>query len=293
MSLVEAELRYASVQKKPVMAVLTETTGSVDPTMGRLRQHLQHQLDEAVRTVTEIRDDVHPLLGQLAAFHACTRKYGFPIPNQIQREIRQTDGISQGVAEDLCNPQVAPTRINKLARQHDVYVPSVADLASVLEELEDFFGNWEQTARPVFSDRVFISYSRQDVDVAEDLQHQLSERGLEPWRDQQDLRTGDRFRDILWNEIEKSGAFVVLISENSADSDWVNDEVEHALEMEKRYGRDVYFILPVCLEGTPPDAIEALKTYDHLVLDPDDVVSGVEALVENLHERRRRAVERS
>lgn len=295
MSLVESEMRYASVRKKPVLVVLTEPAGSIEEPMWRLRQHLKRQLNGtgAVRTLTEIRDDINPLLGELAAHHARTRKYDVSFPQQIQQNLQRHYNLPEDLVEDLCDPQVAPSRIDVLAQENNVYVPSVSELESALEKLVDFIGNWEETARPIFSDRVFISYSHDDVEVAEDLQQCLSESGLTPWRDQQDLRAGDQFADILRNEIEKSGVFVVLISEESAESEWVNREVKHALEMKRQYGRDVYFILPVRLEGTPPDAIKALADYDHLVLDPSDVESDVEDLVEDLRKQRSRAVERS
>lgn len=95
----------------------------------------------------------------------------------------------------------------------------------------------------------FISYSSKDQEFAERLHADLQNAGVRCWFAPHDMRTGDRIRDVIDVQIRVHEKLLLVLSESSVASDWVEDEVEAAIEKEQ--GRkDVLF--PVRID----DAIE-------------------------------------
>ncbi len=76
---------------------------------------------------------------------------------------------------------------------------------------------------------VFISYKRQDRAWAVEVDARLRKEGYTTWWDSS-LVAGDQFTDTIQQELEWSKAVVVLWSENSRGSKWVNAEATHAHE---------------------------------------------------------------
>ena len=91
--------------------------------------------------------------------------------------------------------------------------------------------------------RIFLSYSRQDIAVAEKLAGELERLGNELWWDRQ-LQGGSRFANEIAAELERADAVVVLWSKHSVQSAWVQDEASE--------GRDSGRLVPVTLDGCKP-----------------------------------------
>ncbi|MEO0551081.1 MAG: TIR domain-containing protein [Pseudomonadota bacterium] len=72
---------------------------------------------------------------------------------------------------------------------------------------------------------VFVSHSRKDIDVASQLSDGLSELGLHPWLDVDELSAGQNWAGAIVRAIKTSVAFILLISETSIDSDHVRREM--------------------------------------------------------------------
>ncbi len=81
--------------------------------------------------------------------------------------------------------------------------------------------------------RIFISYSRHNRDVADAIANDLRARGADVFIDYQRLSAGDSFPDRLREEITACDAFVLLMSAQSAESQWVQDEEMLARTLEK------------------------------------------------------------
>lgn len=75
---------------------------------------------------------------------------------------------------------------------------------------------------------VFISYARNDREVAEALADYLSERGFRVWWDFE-LYAGDNFHDVIRDELERANAVVVIWSDAAAASYWVRGEAHEAV----------------------------------------------------------------
>ena len=79
---------------------------------------------------------------------------------------------------------------------------------------------------------IFISYSKQDEALAEQLAGLLQEIGFTVWWDA-DLVPAEEFRDSIRRQIEAARAVIVIWSTNSAKSAFVIDEADVAREAGK------------------------------------------------------------
>jgi hypothetical protein len=90
---------------------------------------------------------------------------------------------------------------------------------------------------------IFLSYARSDAAKAERLAHLLAEQGHSVWWDR-NLHAGSRFTAEIDEALRKADTIVVLWSEQSIGSAWVQDEAA--------VGRDNSRLLPVLLEPVAP-----------------------------------------
>ena len=101
----------------------------------------------------------------------------------------------------------------------------------------------------------FISYSTKDQDFADLLHSQLQSKGARVWLATQDLKIGDRFRAKIDEAIRLFDKLLLVLSENSVKSPWVEAEVEAAFEKERKQKRTMLF--PIRLDDAVMDANEA------------------------------------
>jgi uncharacterized protein YjbI with pentapeptide repeats len=94
----------------------------------------------------------------------------------------------------------------------------------------------------------FISYSREDQTFVHRLYADLQQNGVRCWLDVENLKIGDRFRPVINEAIRLHDKLLLVLSEHSIGSAWVESEVEAALERERFEGRTVLF--PVRLDDT-------------------------------------------
>jgi hypothetical protein len=74
---------------------------------------------------------------------------------------------------------------------------------------------------------IFISYSKEDQDQARLLAAFLEAAGYSVWWDS-DLVSGEQFRKVIMTELGRSRAAIVIWSEHSVQSDWVQSEAGRA-----------------------------------------------------------------
>ncbi|MBZ0282730.1 MAG: SUMF1/EgtB/PvdO family nonheme iron enzyme [Anaerolineae bacterium] len=92
--------------------------------------------------------------------------------------------------------------------------------------------------------KIFISYSRKNIDAANFIAGELRNRGADVFIDYQSIQAGEEFPDRLATEIDSSDVIIFLLSENSVVSRWVRNEVYYAYQQNK-------LIIPVELDETP------------------------------------------
>jgi hypothetical protein len=96
-------------------------------------------------------------------------------------------------------------------------------------------------ANPIEYYSCFISYSSKDQDFASLLHSQLQSKGARVWLATEDLKIGDRFRVKIDEAIRMFDKLVLVLSDNSIESPWVESEVEAAFEKERKQKRTVLF----------------------------------------------------
>lgn len=97
------------------------------------------------------------------------------------------------------------------------------------------------------SNDIFISYSRRDLEFVARLASDLDQKVAGVWFDKSDIQAGQRWRDAIFSGIRGCKAVVLVISPDSANSKYVQMEVNAALEG----GKTIIPILyrPVQLSG--------------------------------------------
>ena len=78
----------------------------------------------------------------------------------------------------------------------------------------------------------FISYSSKDKDFAERLYADLQSNSVRCWFAPEDLKTGDKTRQIVDDSIRIHDKLLLVLSKQSINSKWVEKEVETAFERE-------------------------------------------------------------
>jgi uncharacterized protein YjbI with pentapeptide repeats len=92
---------------------------------------------------------------------------------------------------------------------------------------------------------VYISYSQKDEAFVDEMEIQLDKRGIRFWRDIHDASPG-RLEKVVDLAIRQNPIVLLILSEQSVKSDWVEHEAQSARELEKELGRDV--LCPVALD---------------------------------------------
>ena len=110
--------------------------------------------------------------------------------------------------------------------------------------------------KPIDFYSCFISYSSQDDDFAQRLHADLQQQGVRCWFAPEDLKIGDKFRTRIDESIRIYDKVMVVLSENSIPSGWVEKEVETAFEREQREKKLVLF--PIRLDDAVMDTESSL-----------------------------------
>jgi hypothetical protein len=86
--------------------------------------------------------------------------------------------------------------------------------------------------KPIEYYSCFISYSSKNQDFAEQLYDDLQAKGVRCWFAPEDLRIGDKFRTRIDEAIRYHDKLLLVLSEHSVNSKWVEKEVETAFDKE-------------------------------------------------------------
>jgi hypothetical protein len=105
----------------------------------------------------------------------------------------------------------------------------------------------------------FISYSHQDEAFAERLHADLEQQGVQCWFAPHDMRIGDKIRPTIDGSIQEHDKLLLILSEHSIDSDWVEAEVETAWEKERKLKQAMLF--PIRLDDTVMDTDQAWAAH--------------------------------
>lgn len=110
------------------------------------------------------------------------------------------------------------------------------------------------TGSPIKYYSCFISYSSKDESFAQRLHNDLQAAGVRCWLACEDMKIGDEIRTTIDESIRVHDKLLIILSRYSVGSEWVKDEVEHAIDLEKERKQSVLF--PVRID----DAVMESKT---------------------------------
>lgn len=108
---------------------------------------------------------------------------------------------------------------------------------------------WEKSPFEFYS--CFISYSSKDEAFAKRLHADLQDNGVRCWFTPEDMKIGDKIRDRIDESIRVYDKLLLIFSENSLNSTWVENEVESAFEKEEKSKGTVLF--PIRLDAAVMD----------------------------------------
>ena len=101
--------------------------------------------------------------------------------------------------------------------------------------------------RPIQHYSCFISYSSKDEALAKRLHADLQDKGVRCWFAPEDMKIGDKFRVRIDEAIRTYEKLLLLLSEHSVASAWVEKEVETAFDREIERNEPVLF--PIRLDA--------------------------------------------
>lgn len=114
---------------------------------------------------------------------------------------------------------------------------------------------------------LFISYSHVDGTFVDKLESRLNKKGIRFWRDVHEMKSG-RMETQIDRAMRLNPTVLLILSEHSIKSDWVEHEVRTARELEKDLGRDN--LCPVALDDSwksspwPKRVMEQIMEYNIL-----------------------------
>ncbi len=112
---------------------------------------------------------------------------------------------------------------------------------------------------------VYISYAREDQDLAGRIYSDLKSAGFKPWMDAKDILPGQNRDHTIRKAIKESRYFLALMSGNSVtERGYVHREMKIALDNFNEFKENSVYIIPVSLDGTRAgdEALESLEYVD-------------------------------
>ena len=113
------------------------------------------------------------------------------------------------------------------------------------ELIEAIFRRWLSTYTQYYT--CFISYSSKDQAFAERLHNDLQGEGVRCWFAPEDMKIGAKTRPTLDESIRGQDKLLVILSKHAVASQWVEQEVETALDRERTEGRII--LLPIRVDN--------------------------------------------
>ncbi|NEP00543.1 MAG: TIR domain-containing protein [Symploca sp. SIO2E9] len=95
---------------------------------------------------------------------------------------------------------------------------------------------------------VFLSYADEDRLTMEKIRNSLRRESITVWTNTTDIQTGEAFEEAIQRGIEQADNFVYLLSPDSVNSKYAQQELDLALPLNKR-------IIPLLVHSTQPEMI--------------------------------------
>ena len=119
----------------------------------------------------------------------------------------------------------------------------------LIHKPDNLIDNLNKVSKPLLMDKydIFICYSSQDEKIARKIYRDLIDKGFKCWFASEDMRIGERIRYIIDEALLNSDKFLIILSNNSIHSQWVEHEVELAFEKERN--EKATNIIPIMIDN--------------------------------------------
>ena len=133
--------------------------------------------------------------------------------------------------------------------------------------------------------RIFLSYSRADLDTAENIAANLKQAGHHVFFDRESIEAAEDFHRIIWNEIKKADLFVFLISPNSTRTG--SFALTELMLAEKKWQNQERRVLPVLIEKTELSSIPIYASISQILHPEGNLAAEVRVQVNTLNKKHR------
>lgn len=140
--------------------------------------------------------------------------------------------LSKVVGLKTCNHDmpsfIDQTTLIRSGNLPEVFLKGCGFPDSFIEYLPSLLGS----LKPIDFYSCFISHSVKDEKFAKQLHSDLQAAGIRCWYAPKDLKTGQKIRKEIHEAIRIHDKLLLVLSKNSISSDWVEEEVETAIQQE-------------------------------------------------------------
>lgn len=249
----------------PTTAQVAQFCG-IDPrTAGKLlKNSCQIGLIEPLSSTTYVLAQPYPYKGSIEQKQAVVREalVRLPVLTGARQFMRLGDKIDVALRKAATIAGYAPFVPSDLAPLIE-WAQSLGALRPdlIAEDLVDAAESQKEARHR--SDRArrvaFLSHSSADKPFIRQLAADLTANGIDVWLDEQRIRVGDSIPEKIAQGLAESDYFLVCISKNSANSEWVKRELNNALVSEIQ--RRKVHVLPIRLDDAEMPHIISDKLY--------------------------------
>ncbi len=142
---------------------------------------------------------------------------------------------------------------------------------------------------PIDAPTVFLCHAHENKTVADDIYKRLSQKGIRPWLDKENLIGGDNWNREIEKSINEIDYMVILqsdIMKNMCES-YFFKEIHLALERQNKFRPGVRFIIPALIDNSDP--LEELEHLQNINLQniPDHIENLAKIIKRDFQKRKR------
>ena len=173
-------------------------------------------------------------------------------------------------------------KIDDLSTLSAVYKNSVKFINKMFSEYMK--GNVVREHETHYVEKVFISYCREDVQVAERIKNEFDKNGVTVFFDEETLKAGDKYNLLIRNHIKDCNFFVALISENAIQEKnrYVYDKEWRSAIVLDSY-KEKSYIRPYIIDDTSPADIRIPEEIRNInivrILIPDEIPNTIRKFI--------------
>jgi TIR domain/Galactose oxidase, central domain/Kelch motif len=156
------------------------------------------------------------------------------------------DGVDELLRKSLTPQSTLPfsSLVSVSSQKRVDQLPSVPDSEGIIPHASA----QQESRSPTEFYSCFISYSSYDEDIAKRLYTDLQSKGVRCWFAPHHMKIGDKIRSRIDESIRTYDKLLLILSQHSVTSPWVETEVEAAFEQEQQQKKLVLF--PVRIDET-------------------------------------------